>query len=301
MISRKERYAMVSNGSSEPLSLRRQCELLCLPRTQFYYKSKTESQVNLHIMRIMDEQYLRTPFFGFPRMLDHVRHTCPTLVVLNPKRVYRLYKIMNLKSLLPGPHTSSPDPKTTYKYPYLLKSLKIERPNQVWASDITYVPMSRGYMFLYAIIDLHSRFILNWGTSNNMTADWCTNLTREALYKWGKPDIFNTDQGSQFTSETFVGLLEEFEVKISMDGKGRAIDNIFIERFWRTVKYEYIYLNPANGGLDLYNELDEYMRYYNYEREHSSIGKVPPAKQYNVQDSINFLTKYSTIKSTPLV
>lgn len=300
MIPRKERYAMVSTGSSEALSLRRQCELLCIPRTQFYYKSQTESQVNLHIMRIMDEQYLRTPFFGFPRMYDHVKNSCPTWI-LNTKRVYRLYKLMGLKSLLPGPHTSKPDPKTTYKFPYLLRNLKIERINQVWASDITYVPMSRGYMFLYAVIDLYSRFILNWGISNSMTADWCTNLTREALYKWGKPDIFNTDQGSQFTSETFIGLLKEFEIKISMDGKGRAIDNIFIERFWRTVKYEYIYLNPANGGLELYEELEEYMRYYNYEREHSSLGKVTPAKQYNTQDTIKSLTKYSTIKSTPMV
>jgi putative transposase len=173
----------------------------------------------------MDGQYLKTPFYGFPRMLDHIKNACPAWV-LNPKRVYRLYKLMGLKSLLPSPHTSRPDPKTTYKSPYLLKNLKVERINQVWASDITYVPMSRGYMFLYAIIDLHSRFILNWGVSNSMTSDWCTNLTREALYKWGKPEIFNTDQGSQFTSEIFVGLLKEFDVKISMDGKGRAIDNI---------------------------------------------------------------------------
>ena len=300
MIPRKERYAMVSNGSSEALSLRRQCELLCIPRTRFYYKPKPESQVNLHLMRIMDEQYLKTTFYGFPRMFDHVQNACPTWT-LNPKRVYRLYKLMGLKSLLPGPHTSTPDPKTTYKSPYLLKNLKVERINQVWASDITYVPMSRGYMFLYAIIDLHSRFILNWGISNSMSADWCTKLTREALYKWGQPEIFNTDQGSQFTSETFIELLKEFEIKISMDGKGRAIDNIFIERFWRTVKYEHIYINPANGGLELYEGLEVYMRYYNFERSHSSLGKTTPAEQYNAQDTINFLTKYSTIKSTPLV
>lgn len=287
-------------NSAEGLSLRRQCELLCIPRTKFYYKPKTEGPVNLHIMRLMDEQYLKTPFYGSPRMFDHVQNACPSWV-LNPKRVYRLYKLMGLKSLLPGPHTSKPNPKTTYKFPYLLKNLNIERTNQVWASDITYVPMSRGYMFLYAIIDLHSRFILNWGISNNMTTDWCVTLTREAIWKWGKPEIFNTDQGSQFTSETFVALLEGFDIKISMDGKGRAIDNIFIERFWRTVKYEYVYLNPANGGYELYHGLEEYIRYYNFERQHSSLKKSTPAERYSVKDNIKLVTKYSIIKSTSLV
>lgn len=194
MIPRKKRYAMVS--STETLSLQSQCEPLCIPRTKFYYKPKIEGQVNLHIMRLMDEQYLKTPFYGFPRMLDYVQNACPTWI-LNPKRVYRLYKLMGLKSLLPGPHTSKPDPKTTYKFPYLLKNLKIERTNQAWASDITYIPMSRGYMSLYAIIDLHSRFILilNWGISNSMSAEWCTKLTREVIYKWGKPEIFNRGGG----------------------------------------------------------------------------------------------------------
>ena len=161
--------------------------------------------------------------------------------------------------------------------------------------------MSRGYMFLYAIMDIYSRFIVNWGVSNNMTADWCTALTKEAIYKCGKPEIFNSDQGSQFTSDVFTNLLKESEVKISMDGKGRAIDNIFIERFWRTVKYEYVYLNPANGGYELYTELEEYLRYYNFERPHDSLEKSTLAKKYNTKDSINFLTKYSTIKVTSLV
>ncbi|MBK9934142.1 MAG: transposase family protein [Cytophagaceae bacterium] len=133
-----------------------------------------------------------------------------------------------------------------------MKKLKIEKVNQVWASDITYIPMPRGYMYLYAIIDLYSRFIVNWGLSNNMSADWCVTISREALSKWGKPEIFNTDQGAQFTSDDFVSLLKEFGIKQSMDGKGRAIDNIFIERFWRTIKYEYVYINPANGGHELY-------------------------------------------------
>lgn len=298
MIPRQERYTLVS--SIEKLSFRRQSELLCIPRTKLYYKPKPESQMNLHLMRLMDEQYLKTPFYGFPRMFDYVQNACP-MWILNTKRVYRLYKIMGLKSLLPGPHTSKPDPKTTYKFPYLLKDIVVDRTNQVWASDITYIPMSKGYMFLYAIIDLHSRFILNWGVSNSMTSDWVTVLTREAILKWGKPDVFNTDQGSQFTSENFINLLKEFAIKISMDGKGRAIDNIFIERFWRTIKYEHIYLNPANGGFELYQNLEEYIRYYNFERQHSSIGKMTPAKLFNVTDNNKFLTKYSTTKTTSLV
>lgn len=298
MIPRRERFEMIDKTGK--LSLRKQCELLCIPRTKFYYKPKSESKVNLYIMRLMDEQYLKTPFYGFPRMFDYVKNAC-SLWVLNPKRVYRLYKKMGLKSLLPGPNTSKPDTKTTYKFPYLLKDFKIEISNQVWASDITYIQMRAGYMFLYAIIDVYSRFILNWGLSNNMTAEWCTAITREALYRWKTPEIFNTDQGSQFTSDIFVDLLKEHQIKISMDGKGRAIDNIFIERFWRTIKYEYIYINPANGGHELYTGIEEYIKFYNYERPHESIGKQTPAKKYGAENNSQILTKYSTIKSILLV
>lgn len=298
MIPRKERFDMVNKN--ERLSLRKQCELLCIPRTKFYYKSKSETQVNLHIMRLMDEQYLRTPFYGFPRLYDHVKNACP-MWILNPKRVYRLYKKMGLVSLLPGPHTSKPDPKATYKFPYLLKGLKVERKNQVWASDITYIPMSNGYMFLYAIIDLYSRYIVNWGLSNNMTAEWCSTITREAIYKCGNPEIFNTDQGAQFTSEIFVNLLQQHNIQISMDGKGRAIDNIFIERFWRTIKYEYVYINPENGGHKLYSGIEEFMTFYNYERPHDSIEKSTPARKYGIEKNNNYLTKYSTNISTLVV
>lgn len=298
MIPRGERFEMVDKVSK--LSLRKQCELLCISRTNFYYKPKSESQINLYIMRLMDEQYLRTPFYGFPRLFDYVKNACP-LWILNPKRVYRLYKKMGLVSLLPGLNTSKSNPKSTYKFPYLLRGLQIERPNQVWASDITYIPMKAGYMFLYAIIDVYSRFIVNWGLSNNMTSEWCTTLTQEALFKWKTPEIFNTDQGSQFTSDGFVELLQENKIKISMDGKGRAIDNIFIERFWRTIKYEYIYINPANGGHDLYSGIEEYMQFYNYERPHESIGKLTPSKRYGVQNDNQFLTKYSTKNSRMLV
>ncbi|NBA84989.1 DDE-type integrase/transposase/recombinase [Emticicia sp. CRIBPO] len=165
----------------------------------------------------MDEQYLRTPFYGFPRMLEDVRRACP-MCMINPKRVYRPYKKIGLTSLLPGSHTSKPDPKATYKFPYLLKGLKVEKNNQVWASDITYIAMRAGYMFLYTIIDVCSRFVTAWGLSNTMTTEWCTSITLEAFYKWGKPDIFNTDQGGQFTSESFIKLLQDCKIQISMDG-----------------------------------------------------------------------------------
>jgi putative transposase len=298
MIPKSERFTMI--GSDDRLSYRKQCELLSMPRTKLFYKPKSESLVNLHLMKLMDEQYLRTPFYGFPRMFEYVKNACP-MWILNPKRVHRLYKKMGLVSLLPGPNTSKPNPNAPYKFPYLLKGLKADRVNQVWAADITYIPMSHGYMFLYAIIDLYSRFIVNWGLSNNMTADWVSTLTQEAIYKFGKPEIFNTDQGTQFTSDAFVNLLFQAGIKISMDGKGRAIDNIFIERFWRTVKYEYVYINPAKSGHELYFEMEEYMRFYNYERLHDSLNKSTPAAIYNTKDSIKFLTKYSTSKLTPLV
>jgi putative transposase len=237
MIPRDVRYTMLKE--EDKLSIRKQCELLCITRTKYYYKPQSESLVNLQIMRFMDEQYLRTPFYGFPRMFDAVKKSFP-MWILNKKRVERLYNKMGLRSVLPGPNTSKSNPKAVHKFPYLLEKLKIERINQVWASDITYIPMPRGFMYLYAIIDLHSRFIVNWGVSNTMSAEWCVTITKEAIFKWGSPEIFNTDQGVQFTSDGFVDLLKESNIKQSMDGKGRAIDNIFIERFWRTIKYEYV-------------------------------------------------------------
>ena len=241
----------------------------------------------------MDEQYLRTPFYGFPRMFDAVKKSFP-MWILNKKRVERLYNKMGLRSVLPSPNTSKSNPKAVYKFPYLLEKLKIERINQVWASDITYIPMPRGFMYLYAIIDLHSRFIVNWGVSNTMSAEWCVTITKEAIFKWGSPEIFNTDQGVQFTSDDFVDLLKESNIKQSMDGKGRAIDNIFIERFWRTIKYEYVYINPANSGHELYFGLEEYFRYYNYERPHDSLEKETPAKKYGQKNMNKISTKYST-------
>ena len=259
------------------LSQRKQCELLSVHRGRLYYKPKGESAMNLHLMRIIDCQYTATPFYGVPRMTNFIKEHYDYRV--NKKRVERLYKLMDIRAIGPNPYTSKPG-EMKYKYPYLLRGLEIEKPNQVWAADISYIGMRRGYMYLFAIIDLYSRYIVNWSLSNTMTAEWCNSTIKEALYLNGKPEIFNTDQGSQFTSELHVSFLEKQKIKISMDGKGRAIDNIFIERFWRSIKQEYVYINPPNGGMELYNGIEEYMRFYNYERSHESHDYKTPAELF---------------------
>ncbi len=190
---------------------------------------------------------------------------------VNRKRLRRLMKLMGWETLYKRPGTS--DPNTSHKvYPYLLKGLAITKANQVWATDITYVPMRKGFMYLCAVIDLHTRYVVNWSVSNTMTADWCKSVVEEAIVTNGKPEIFNTDQGSQFTSEIFTGILKKHEIQISMDGKGRAIDNIFIERLWKSVKYENIYLNVYEDGVSLYQGLQRYFEFYNTEPFHQSLG-----------------------------
>ena len=186
---------------------------------------------------------------------------------------------MNLKTIYAYPKTTKRDP-ASYKYPYLLRNLTIERPNQVWQTDITYIPMWRGFMYMVAIIDVYSRKILNWSLSNSMTAEWCADLLQDTIDKYGKPEIHNSDQGSQFTSEIYIDILKKHEIQISMDGKGRALDNVYIERFWRSIKQEKIYLNPANGGLELYHNVRKYVDFYNVVRRHTEIGKVPPDEIY---------------------
>lgn len=272
------------------ISQRRQCELLSIHRSSLYYKPKSESALNLHLMKIIDRQYIATPFYGVPRMRNFINAAYGYKISLN--RVERLYKLMDIRAVGPNPNTSKPG-KTAYKFPYLLRDLEITRTNQAWAADITFIPMLRGFMYLFAIIDLYSRCIVNWSISNTMSAQWCVAAIREAFLLHGKPDIFNTDQGSQFTSDLYVDLLNEQGVQISMDGKGRAIDNIFIERFWRSYKYEYLYLNPPNGGVELYKGTEEYMRFYNHERGHESLDYKKPAEVF-FGKKVSFIpTKYS--------
>ncbi len=211
---------------------------------------------------------------------------------INEKRVAKLYKIIDIRALGPNPYTSRSDPKA-YKYPYLLRGLGVTQANQVWAADITYIGLRTGYLYLFAIIDLYSRYIIQWDISNSMTAKWCASVLKCALEFYPAPEIFNTDQGAQFTSESWINTLKDNGIKISMDGKGRAIDNIFIERFWRPYKYEYLYLNVPNGGKELYDDSQEYMNFYNFERPHKSIGKLTPAEMYYNKKVYFSPTKYS--------
>ena len=253
------------------LSVSNQCKLVGLHRSSYYFKPKGESVLNQQLMKSIDRKFLKCPFYGVERMTDHLRSLGYSV---NPKRVRRLYKIMNLRTLHPKRNLSKAK-ASDYKYPYLLKGLKIERPNQVWQADITYIPMFRGFMYMFAIIDVYSRRIVGWSTSNTMSMEWCREVLLDTLRTEGKPEIFNTDQGSQFTSPDFIQCLLNNDIEVSMDGKGRALDNVYIERFWRSLKYEYIYLNPPNGGVDLYKGIKAYVKFYNGERKHTATGFIP--------------------------
>jgi putative transposase len=275
MINSEQRKGMIDH-CCPLLSITAQCQLLSLTRSSFYYIPSGESEENLAIMRHLDEQYFSTPFYGVLRLTE--------LLLLagfkvNKKRVRRMMKLMNWQTIYREPHTTIRD-KTHYKYPYLLRGLKIERCDQVWAMDITYIPMKTGFMYLTAIIDLHSRYVVQWSLSNTMSAEWCTEVLQEAIKNHGVPEIFNTDQGSQFTSEVFINTLIDNGIKISMDGKGRALDNIFIERLWRSVKYENVYLNVYENGLSLWKGLEQYFKFYNTERLHQSLDYHTPNQKY---------------------
>jgi putative transposase len=258
------------------MSMSGQCRVLSLHRSGLYYKPQDESEENLAIMRFLDEQYLKTPFYGIRRLTALVRAGG---YKANRKRIKRLMELMGWQTVYRYRNTSKPD-KQHAVYPYLLKGLEIKSVNQVWAMDITYVPMRRGFMYLCAIIDVHSRYVVNWSLSNTMSAEWCKSVVEEAIVNYGKPEIMNTDQGSQFTSEVFTSLLKGNQIKISMDGKGRAIDNIFIERLWRSVKYEHIYLHMHEDGVKLYEGLNNYFGFYNGERLHQSLDYQTPATRY---------------------
>ena len=271
-----QRRDMVDKQHSS-LSVVQQCRLLGLHRSGLYYQPCSESEENLTILRQLDEQYFKTPFYGVRRLTAWLEVQG---YAINRKRVKRLMKLMGWQTIYRRPNTSKPC-KEHRIYPYLLKDLSINRYNQVWAMDITYVPMRKGFMYLCAIIDVHTRYVVNWSLSNTMTAEWCTTVVSEAIEQHGKPEIMNTDQGSQFTSDVFTELLKEKEIQISMDGKGRAIDNIFIERLWRTVKYEHIYLKVAEDGVNLYEGLNEYFCFYNSERLHQSLAYKTPEVLYN--------------------
>jgi putative transposase len=262
------------------LSVRRQCALLGIHRSQLYYEPVPEKPENLELMRLIDEQYLKTPFWGSRNMgvfLEKQGHP------VNRKRIQRLMRKMGLEGISPGPSTSRPTPGHKV-YPYLLKDVIIERPNQVWSSDITYVPLGQGYLYLVAVMDWYSRLVLSWRLSNSLDADFCVEALDDA-FEYGRPEIFNTDQGAQFTSTGFTQRLLSESIEISMDGRGRALDNVFIERLWRTVKYEDIYLKEYVSGADCQKGLRSYFNFYCHERPHQSLDYRTPWEVHNSRRS----------------
>lgn len=261
---------------SPEYSIRRQCRLAGVSRTTHYYEPAVETKENLLLMRLIDEQYLRHPEFGYPRMTDWLQDQGHRV---NHKRVARLMRIMGIQAITPGPHTSKPAPEHKI-YPYLLRNVGIDRVGQVWSMDITYIPMRSGFMYLAAVIDWYSRYVLAWELSNSMESLFCVDALKQALMQ-GYPEIFNTDQGAQFTSEAFTAVLLDRNITISMDGRGRALDNVFIERLWWTVKYEEIYPKSYEDGHVLHRGLKRYFDYYNKERKHSALDKQTPLEVFS--------------------
>jgi len=258
------------------LSVSNQCRLLTLNRSTYYYKKKPVKPEDLELMRIIDEQYLKTPSWGTRSMRNYLRRLG---YKINRKRVQRLMRLMGLEAIYPKPKTSQPHPAHKV-YPYLLRNMIVDRPNQVWTADITYIPMSRGFMYLVAVMDWHSRKILSWRISNTLDTEFCVEAVEEALGRYGGPEIFNTDQGAQFTSSDFTELLKSHKVQISMDGRGRVQDNIFIERLWWTLKYQYLYLWSFNDGTELRQGLGQWFEFYNTERSHQALDNLTPDEVY---------------------
>jgi putative transposase len=248
---------------------------LGISRSGLYYRPVSIPEEDLTVMKLIDRQYLATPFYGARKIAAWLKSECHSV---NRKRVRRLMQLMGLKAIYRRPRTSTPAPGNKI-YPYLLNDLKITRPNQVWAADITYIPMAHGFLYLVVIMDWYSRYVLSWRLSNTLDADFCVEALKEALRK-GRPDVFNTDQGTQFTGKAFTELLEQHGVKISMDGKGSYRDNLFIERLWRTVKYEEVYLKAYQDGRDAKIGIGNYFRFYNTERPHQALGYRTPAEVF---------------------
>jgi len=258
------------------LSIGKQCKLLSIPRSSFYYEPKGESEKNLDLMRLIDKQFLETPFYGVRQMTWHPRNDDH---LVNEKRVRRLMRLMGLMPIYQRPKTSKAA-KGHKIYPYLLRGLRVDRPNQVWCAEITYLPMRRGFLYLVAIMDWHTRKVLASRISHTLEAEFCVDALNEAIHKFGAPEIMNTDQGSQFTSFAWTDRLRRSTVRISMDGKGRFLDNIFVERLWRSLKYERVYLHAWETGTEVKAGVRKWIAFYNHKRPHSALGGQPPAVVY---------------------
>ena len=253
----------------------RQCELLGLARSSYYYRSQRDDDYNLSLMNLIDEQFTKTPFYGVERMMAWLRRQGEGV---NPKRIRRLMRLMGLEAIYPKPRLSLPN-QAHKRYPYILRNLVIDYPDQVWCADITYIRLLRGFVYLTAIMDWYSRFVLAWEISNSLDTSFCLSALKRAL-ELSKPEIFNTDQGRQFTSKEFTSTLEKENIRISMDGRGRVFDNIFVERLWRSVKYEEVYLQQYQTVHDARNGLTNYFIFYNMERLHESLGYRTPYEIY---------------------
>ena len=268
------RRDMIERGNKLPIT--RQCRLLKLNRSGIYHRPQGESIQNLALMRVIDQQFLETPFFGAGQMTWHLQRLGHRV---NIKRVRRLMRLMGLMPIYQKPNTSAPHPEHK-RYPYLLTGMNITRANQVWCADITYIPLTRGFLYLVAIMDWASRHVLAWRLSNTMDVGFCVDALNEALEHYGPPETFNTDQGSQFTSWAWIDRLKEAGVRISMDGKGRFMDNIFIERLWRSLKYECIYLHAFEGGAEVRAGIGKWINFYNRDRPHTAHGGHTPKEYY---------------------
>ena len=254
------------------LSISRQSQLLWVSRSSLYYRPKPDSEQELDLLKRLDEIFTENPMYGSRRMQVVLKREG---ILVGRRRIRRLMRKLGLWAVTPRPDTSRPHPKRKI-YPYLLRELVIERPNQVWATDITYIPMRRGFLYLVAILDWATRKVLAWRLSNTLTSDFCVAALTEALARYGKPEIFNTDQGSQFTSQDFTDMLKAHAIQISMDGRGRCHDNIFVERLWWTVKHEWVYLRPAANGIEQHKSLAEFFDWYNRRRPHQSLAWKTP-------------------------
>ena len=270
------RRAETVDPKHSELSIVRQCELLKISRSLYYYEPKGEGELNLNLMRRIDEQFLETPFYGSRQMARHLRRQG---YPIGRKRIRRLMRKMGISAIYQTPRTSKPHPEHKI-YPYLLRNVSITRPDHAWCADITYIPMRRGFLYLVAIMDWASRSVLAWRLSNSMDPSFCVEALEEAIARHGKPQIFNTDQGSQFTSYEFMRVLKDHGIAISMDGKGRWMDNVFIERLWRSLKYECVYLYDFQTGSEAREGIGRWIDFYNHERPHSSLGDSTPMEMY---------------------
>jgi len=293
-MSRWKRKAMIQRDHAD-LSLSQQCQVLAISRSSFYYTLKGESAENLSLMRRIDALFLKYPFYGSRQMVRQLRREG---VCVGRHRVRRLMRLMGLEAIYQAPRTSDPHPEHRV-YPYLLRNLEVNRPNHVWCADITYIPVQRGFLYLVAIMDWATRHVLAWRLSNTMDSGFCVEALNEALSKYGKPQIFNTDQGSQFTSFDFTGILKGAEITISMDGRGRCMDNIFIERLWRSLKYEAIYLHELTDGFKAERVISDWITFYNTERPHSALAGQTPAEAYAAGLPVDMMDKPDGLPTSP--